>query len=272
MALGLILYFRFLFGFFMRNFERQADLFALEVLGSPLPLIRSLEKIGLMSGQSRNLPSWHHFSIAQRVTFLEEVTRRPILARRHHKKVYWSVGLFFFLVIGLGIFGFQQRIWLSGGATVDPKILESLLARELRSRPEDPKILMSMAMIYHESKRYREAKETYEKILVKDPKNYWVLNNLAWLLATSPDKSFFAPQRALTLAKEAAAFKPDPVILDTLAEAYLVNGQPDTALQIIGQVLAKNPPNRDYYLAQEERFKKALNTAKKPQEILKPEQ
>ncbi|MBA4393467.1 MAG: hypothetical protein C0407_07925 [Desulfobacca sp.] len=263
MGLGLILYFRFLFGFFMRNFERQADLFALEVLGSPGPLIRSLEKIGLSSGQSRDLPNWHHFSIAQRVAFLEEVSRHPTRARSHQKKITWSVSLFFFLVIGLGLFGFQQRIWLSPGMTSDPKVLESLLTRELRSRPGDTKVLMSLAMIYHEGKRYDQAKETYEKILQKDPKNYWVLNNLAWLLATSQDKTLFEPRRALSLAKEAAILKPDPVILDTLAEAYLANDRPDMALQVIRQVLAKNPSNQDYYQAQEERFRKALVTSER---------
>ena len=46
MALGLILYFRFLFGFFMRNFERQADLYALKVLGSP-------ESLDPVSGKNR---------------------------------------------------------------------------------------------------------------------------------------------------------------------------------------------------------------------------
>jgi hypothetical protein len=41
------------------------------------------------------------------------------------------------------------------------------------------------------------------------------------------------------------------MILDTLAEAYFANGRPDLALQVIQQVLAKNPANRSYYLAQE---------------------
>jgi Zn-dependent protease with chaperone function len=258
MALGLILYFRFLFGYFMRNFERQADLFALETLGTPWPLIRSLEKISRHSGQSRTLPNWHHFSIAEREAFLEKVSRHPDLGRRHEKKIAWSVGLFFFLVIGLGILGFQQGTWLPVGASPDPKILEPFLKKELLSRPGDTKLLIGLAMIYHENNRFREAKEIYEKILPLEPKNYWAMNNLAWLLATSKEKTLSDPPRALTLAQQAAALKPDPVIMDTLAEAYLVNGRPESALQIIRQVLNENPPNRDYYLAQEERFKKAL--------------
>jgi Zn-dependent protease with chaperone function len=257
MALGLVLYFRFLFGFFMRNFERQADLFALEVLGTPGPLIRSLEKIGWASGQNRDLPNWHHFSIAQRVEFLEKVHARPALGRRHHRKIYWSVGLFIFLLIGLGLYGLKERIWFSAGSGQDLPALESLLTGQLQSRPEDTKILTALAMVYQEGKKFDQAKEVYEKILKLEPKNYWALNNLAWLLATAKDPKLFQPQRSLDLAREAASLKPDPVILDTLAEAYLVNGRPDLALKTIQEVLAKNPPQRQYYLSQEERFKKA---------------
>lgn len=262
MALGLILYFRFLFGFFMRNFERQADLFSMEILGSPRPLIRSLEKIGYSSGQGRDLPSWHHFSIAQRVDFLEQVSLHPALAGRHKKKMTWAVGLFFFLLVGLGVYGFEERIWFSSGAAEDPRVLETLLTRELRSRPEDTKILMALAMVYHEQKRYGQAKELYEKILRKDPQNAWAMNNLAWMLATGKDQELYQPQKALALAQKAAALNPAPMILDTLAEAYFANGRPELALQVIQQVLAKNPANRSYYLAQEKRFKQAMEKKK----------
>jgi hypothetical protein len=53
------------------------------------------------------------------------------------------------------------------------------------------------------------------------------------------------------------------MILDTLAEAFLANGRPDIALQIARQVLSRNPSNRAYYQAQEERFKQAMNKEKK---------
>lgn len=257
-ALGLILYFRFLFGYFMRNFERQADLFALEVLGSPRPLIQSLEKIGLASGQTRNLPSWHHFSIAQRVDFLEKVSRQPELAKRHHKKIYWSVTLFVFLLLGVGLYGLQQQLWSVSGVQ-DPRVLETLLNRELQSHPKDTKVLLALAMIYQEGKRYGPARECYEKILQEEPDNVWALNNLAWLLATNKDPAFFNPEKALTLAKRVASLKPDPMILDTLAEAFYANGRPDMSLKIMEQILEQNPGNRSYYQGQEDRFKKAVN-------------
>jgi Zn-dependent protease with chaperone function len=263
MALGLILYFRFLFGFFMRNFERQADLFAMKVLGTPDPIVRSLEKIGFSSGQSRNLPSWHHFSIAQRVTFLEKADRIPEMVHRQDRKIYWSVGLFFFLLLGLGLYGVKERIWVSTEPAMNPQVLESLLKKELDTRPGDTRIMMTLAMLYHDGKRLQQAKETYEKILQKEPNHYLALNNLAWLLATSKEPGLFQPAKALALAIKAATLKPEAMILDTLAEAYLVNGRPDIALQIARQVLAKNPSNRTYYQTQEKRFKQALNKEEK---------
>ena len=256
-ALGLIIYFRYLFGFFMRNFERQADLFALEILGSPWPLIRSLEKIGIASGQSRNLPSWHHFSIAQRVSFLEEASRHPEIAKRHLKKITLSVSLFFFLFLGIGFYGFQQHLWSLAGPQ-NPQVLESLIKQELQSRPDDPRLLLALAMIYQEGKRYGPAMESYKKILKEEPNNIWALNNLAWLLATNKDPAFFNPQEALTLAKRAAAQHPDPMVLDTLAEAFYANKRPDMALKIMEQILEQRPGNPPYYQGQAERFRKAM--------------
>lgn len=85
------------------------------------------------------------------------------------------------------------------------------------------------------------------------------------MLATDKDPAIFQPQKALILAKEAASLKPEPVILDTLAEAFYVNGRPEMALKIIEQLLAENPPNRSYYQGQEERFRKAIQEAPKPE-------
>ena len=146
---------------------------------------------------------------------------------------------------------------------MNPQVLESLLKKELGSRPGDTKIMMALAMLYQEGKRLPQAKETYERILQKEPNHYLALNNLAWLLATSKEPGLFQPARALALARRAAALKPEAMILDTLAEAFLVNGRPDIALQIARQVLARNPSNRAYYQAQEERFKQAMNKEKK---------
>ena len=58
-----------------------------------------------------------------------------------------------------------------------------------------------------------------------------VLNNLANLLATSPDKSVRNPTRALTAAQRASALTGDksPAILDTLAATQAANGDFNSA-------------------------------------------
>ncbi len=47
-----------------------------------------------------------------------------------------------------------------------------------------------------EGKRFQQAKETYEKILQKEPNHYLALNNLAWLLATSKDPGSFSARQS----------------------------------------------------------------------------
>ena len=70
-----VAYFRFVFGFFLRNSERQADLYAMELVGSPFPLVSSFEKIAYRSGRIEDLPNWHHYSIRQRIQFLVNASR-----------------------------------------------------------------------------------------------------------------------------------------------------------------------------------------------------
>ncbi|MBI5586301.1 MAG: M48 family metalloprotease [Deltaproteobacteria bacterium] len=269
LAVLLVLYFRFLFGFFMRNFERQADLQALQMIGTPEPLIGSLEKISLYSGQDRNLPSWHHYSIAERVAFLEQGSREPGRIARHHRKVFRSVAVFVLLLVGLGFYGWRSPGIFMAERQSEARILEKLLEKELRARPDDPRILAGLGLIYQEQKKYGPAEEAYKKVLKQDPRNPLVLNNLAWMYATSPDPQFFKPKEALALSQAAAALKPDPVVWDTLAEAYLVNGRPDLSLRIMEEILAGDPDKREYFEGQRERFRKEWEKKKQEEEKTK---
>ncbi|MGQ9500219.1 MAG: M48 family metallopeptidase [Dissulfurimicrobium sp.] len=76
-GVAMVLYFRFLMGYFMRNFEREADLAVFDAQAHPWHLINALEKLALLSGGIRDQPSWHHYSIAQRVEFLQYVAQHP---------------------------------------------------------------------------------------------------------------------------------------------------------------------------------------------------
>ncbi len=98
-ALLLALYFRLIFGFFSRLFERQADLHIFEHTLPPSYLIQALDRIGIVTGNSHNHPSWHHFSIQQRIQFLEAAIANPQLVRQHHRRVKKWLWLYFIALI-----------------------------------------------------------------------------------------------------------------------------------------------------------------------------
>ena len=87
------LFFRFIGGYFSRLFERQADLYALK-LGIPADdVIEALDDIGNYTGKSHKTPSWHHFSIQERIDFLNAVKANPKIASQHHLRTYLSLGV-----------------------------------------------------------------------------------------------------------------------------------------------------------------------------------
>ena len=94
-----LLYFRFIFGFFMRNFERQADLYAFETSQHAQALISTFHKIAFYSRQSLSKANWHHFSMIERIEFLKKCEDNPSLAGAHHSKVRKMIIIFFILLI-----------------------------------------------------------------------------------------------------------------------------------------------------------------------------
>ncbi len=65
-------YIRYIFSFFLRQFEREADLHSLILIGDPRPLVSALFKIGEITGQLYK-KSWHHYGIYERINFLKNV-------------------------------------------------------------------------------------------------------------------------------------------------------------------------------------------------------
>lgn len=78
-----------------------------------------------------------------------------------------------------------------------------------------------------------EAIADYEEALKREPNNNGVLNNLAWVLATSPDDSLRDGKRALELATKACDVTEyqQAHILSTLAAAYAETGDFETAIK-----------------------------------------
>ncbi len=85
LATLVLLYFGFLFGHLSRAFERQADVYAAGLTGTPVPLMLALEKIALMSGDVRELRSWRHDSVARRVRRLSEIGYDEEAQKRYHR-------------------------------------------------------------------------------------------------------------------------------------------------------------------------------------------
>ncbi len=261
-SLGLILsvvfYFRFLFGFFLRNFERQADLYCLESLGTAEGLIRSLRKIAALSGHTEDLPSWHHYSIRERIEFLKEASTNPGLLKRHHRKVRLAL-VSYLLFMGLVSLILSQlpREKLEKKASLNLTLGPLLREANLFPRAET---LTLLGTTYYELGREKEALWWYERALELDPQNPELLNNLAWILVTAKDPALRDPEKGLRFALKACLEKPLATHLDTLAEAWFLHHRPDKAC--LYSVLALHRafeapdfyPNLEYYQKQKDRF------------------
>jgi len=78
---------RVAFGYLSRACERQADLAGAELAGDPQVMCDALKSVAHLSGQGEDEPSWRHYTISQRVAFLQAVRQRPEIATRHHQSV-----------------------------------------------------------------------------------------------------------------------------------------------------------------------------------------
>ncbi len=249
----ILLYFRFVFGFFMRNFERQADAQVFAALGDSTPLINSLEKIGWLSGNIRDKPSWHHFGIGERVEFLEKCSRDRTLIARHDRKVYGSIVLFVFLLIfSTGVF-WNMTLEIEDEANI--RFIEAVLQQKTHREPEKAIWHRLLGDLKQELDKDLEAVDAYDRALVLDPDNPEILNNLAWLLITSAEPAVLDPEQALFLAGQAAASRPAAgYILDTLAASYWANNMLKEALETEEKAILLDPANHNFYKRQMEFF------------------
>jgi tetratricopeptide (TPR) repeat protein len=118
--------------------------------------------------------------------------------------------------------------------------------------------------------RQAEAIADYEKALKLEPKDHSILNNLAWVLATSPDAKLRNGRRALELATLACKVTEYKLafILSTLAAAYAETGDFATAMKWSAKAVEIGDKEHDDSLKKElESYK-----AKKPWRELLPEE
>jgi Zn-dependent protease with chaperone function len=262
MLVVMLLYFRFLFGYFIRNFERQADLHVFAAFadnqhtgrGRSHTLVSAFEKIGLLSG-NRDLPSWHHFGIGERVAFLEKCERDPGERDRHERKVRLSLAAY---LLGLTVILLLARQIPTEGLIrqYEEKYIETVLWQRIQHEEDKALWLRLAGDLMQHKKMEQKALEAYEKALTFEPVSPDLMNNMAWLLLTGKDEQLRDPERALSLARAAVIEKPVASFLDTLAQAYWANGFPEEAIRAEEEAELADPDGREYYRQQIERFRK----------------
>jgi len=253
-----LIYFRYVFGYFMRNFERQADCYVYTLFDTAKPLISTFEKITATSGQSPDRPNWHHFSIRERIDYLNKCETDKNYISHHDRKIQKSMGVYFAALILVGIIGYSLNFG-AAGKQLSNHFIEKIIFRELEKSPDDPNLYQTLGDIYYNAKNYNGVKQAYEKALTLNPDNPHVLNNLAWLYATCDDLSYRNSIRALKLSKKAVTLLKAPHSLDTLAESYFVNGKYEEAVDAELRALELVKSNRSHYMKQLEKFQKALD-------------
>lgn len=260
LVIGIVVYFRYLFGFFMRNFERQADTYVFELFPTAQPLIDTFGIIVTSSGQPANKPNWHHFSIQQRMDFLRLCEHSSTWIKQHNLKVKKSLVavLVGFLLLGAVAFQFNQMVFGAQDRRINIQEIERYLDHKQKKTAKDGLLYWMVGNFYYAEQDTQRAAAAYEASLALHPDNADALNNLAWLLCVDDSAELHDPQRALQLSKRAIALKKAPHIWDTLAQAFYANGRLDDAIAAEEQALAMNPEDRIIYESQLLKFKKAL--------------
>jgi len=256
-----ILYFRFVFGFFMRNFERQADLHVYNFTNNASSLISTFYKIASFSGQSSkqdmDKPNWHHFSIGQRVRFLEKCQINPGLIQNHHLRIKKLITGYFVLIVLLIGVGYSINFGMAKDAFGN-FIAEKILYQQLEVDPENSDLYAVVGDYYYNKKNYEKAISSYENVLKVDPDNVHALNNLAWLFATCPKKEFQNKDKALKYSIKALEQKREAFILDTYAQACFINNDIKNAVNAAKEALSISKDKKEYYKNQLLKFSQNL--------------
>ncbi|MCF8113778.1 MAG: M48 family metalloprotease [Desulfotignum sp.] len=252
-----ILYFRIGFGFFMRNFERQADIHLYRFYQDATPLIRTFHKIAALSRQAMDRPNWHHFSIGQRIRFLEQCQKNSALVDRHHRRVRHMITGFVVVLTGVFWLGYSLNYgYLKDG--FEDFVARQVVFQQLEADPQNPDLHVLVGDYYYNKHDFSRARQIYENVIRMDKDNVHALNNLSWLLTTCPDEQMRDHERALALATRALSLAREPFVLDTYAEALFANNLVAEALQAAKEALAMADTRQGYYRDQVARFEKHL--------------
>jgi len=258
----LVIYFRLFYGLFSRAFEREADAHSVLTMGNGDGIISSLEKIGVYSGNIRDMPNWHHYSIRERVDFIQECCDEPATITRHKKKVRnLKIGYVVFFVCLIGLTFYMKSI--NTKQNLQFAIIERALLQEATDGRGSLELHLGLGNIYLEQNQLFKAEEQLLLAREYDRYNVEVLNNLAWLYVTTDEPVLQKYESALNLGLMALALKRAPFILDTVAECYYKLGDFEQAIALEEEALMKAENNREFFEEQLRKFRKSLSEINK---------
>lgn len=244
LLLLLLVYFRFVFGYFMRIFERQADMYCFECGVDPNALIGSFMKLGVQLGDDGKKRNWHHYNISQRINFLRRCMEDRREITRHTNKIRRSLLGFVPVLLLMSLTTFYSP------ASFIYNINKSRVMDQLRINPENARLYYQLGDLSYSYGRYQEAKDAYERSLELNYNQAQVLNNLAWMFLKCPDREYLNSRRALNLAKDAAQLEKAANIMDTLAEAYFQNAMYEEAFRAAREAYRRATVNTGYFKQQ----------------------
>ena len=138
----------------------------------------------------------------------------------------------------------------------EPALKELDLALNLATKSAPPQVVFVLArfkaLINLALGRNRPALEALEQSIKMKQDDVFVLNNLAWVLATAKEIELRDPTRALYYAKKCCGLTHwnSASALDTLAAAEAANGKMADAVKHVRQAVARiQPAERRYALA-----------------------
>jgi Zn-dependent protease with chaperone function len=253
LLLFMVIYFRFIFGYFIRNFERQADLHVISAVGNGRELVSAFEKISIMSGDIRDEKNWHHYGIGERIDCLDLAEREPETIISHNKKVRFSLLGYLAVVVIVGVLA-QKIPTEQFSKQYEEQYAEAVLFKKAAEEPDNALWQRLLGDMFLSRNMEDMALVAYEKAFSLEPANPVIMNNMAWLLLTSNNLSLRDPGKALTLARGAATLEPKGYILDTLATAYWANGLVEEAIRTEKEAAFVDPDQRRFYQSQAQRF------------------
>lgn len=143
-----------------------------------------------------------------------------------------------------------------GNALIDKGQIDDAIVvfREaIQLQPEDARIEMNVGDAFRRKGMEAEAIAHYERTLEINPRSISALNNLAWLLATSPDSSIRNGTKAVALSERAVQLSgaANPFFLHKLAAAHAESGDFQKALAVAERALQLASEQNQKALAQE---------------------